>query len=474
MKMPRKASAALAAPLLLVSACTATIQGHGQPSPVDPDTVAGLPATDGPSGLRPEAPPPRLPVDGGTSGHIDTIAESTLADLRTFWSGAFPPTFHRALEPVHRFVSWDSADAAASGRRFCGAPTEGIANAGYCPSHDEIGWDRGPLLTGLVDSYGDLAPVVVLAHEYGHVIQDRSGTRTRDTPTIVLEQQADCYTGVFLRSVAEGDAEHLTMNTTDGLGAALKVLVGIRDSPDGDLFGGSEHGSAFERVTAFQLGFGGDAASCARIDADNVDARRGNLPLNARTQARDHARTFDERTLDAARESLADTFAMRRPPRIDTTDPSGGCADRPAAPVTYCPETDVIGADLPALTAAAQSRDDAPSASGYFTALTMLASRYALAFAAEHGKPVTGETAAARTACLTGAWTDRVADGADGRTAALRMRPGDIDGVVAQLLSGGPAASDADGRTPPSPYSSVAAFRRGFTGDVQVCRDMYR
>lgn len=492
MRIARGASTALVAPVLLASACTATVTGHGLPQPIDPDAVAGLPATAGPNGLRPDAPTPHSPVDGGTSGRIDTIAEGALADLRAFWSASFPRTFHRALKPVDRFVSWDSSETSEPGPTFCGAPTEGIANAGFCPSHDEIGWDRGPLLTGLVDAYGDLAPVVVLAHEYGHVVQHQSGTDLRDTPTIILEQQADCYTGVFLRTVAEGNAAHLTMNTTDGLGSAMKVLVGIRDSPDGDLFGGAEHGSAFERVTAFQLGFRGNAEVCAGIDGANVDARRGNLPINALTHGRGQPRSIDEDALDAVQESLADMFAMRRPPPMDTADPAGGCANRRTAPVTYCADTGTIGIDLPALTAAAQHRpQDGPSSpDGYFTALSMIASRYALASADERGEPVTGETAAARTACLTGAWTGRIAADHDAdagdtadidktgdpdtQSASLRMRPGDIDEIVAQLLSGGLVAADADGRTPTSPFSRVGAFRRGFTGGAPVCRDLYR
>src|SRR5699024_1618281 len=117
-----------------------------------------------------------------------------------FWSQHFQQTFHRTLAPVDRYVSWDSSDD-APGPDFCGGPTRGIANAGFCPSRNEIGWDRGPLMSGLVKAHGDLAPLVVLAHEYGHVLQYQTGMRTRDTPVIVLEQQADCYAGVFMRHV---------------------------------------------------------------------------------------------------------------------------------------------------------------------------------------------------------------------------------------------------------------------------------
>ncbi len=38
------------------------------------------------------------------------------------------------------------------------------------------------------------------------------------------------------------------------------------------------HGSAFERVTAFQFGFDDGVAACAAIDQNEIKQRRGNLP----------------------------------------------------------------------------------------------------------------------------------------------------------------------------------------------------
>ena len=37
---------------------------------------------------------------------------------------------------------------------------------------------------------------MVLAHEYGHAVQHQARLKSEDTPTLVAEQQADCFAGV--------------------------------------------------------------------------------------------------------------------------------------------------------------------------------------------------------------------------------------------------------------------------------------
>ncbi|QDQ97768.1 neutral zinc metallopeptidase [Tomitella fengzijianii] len=471
---PRAAVATAACALVAAaSACTVTTDGTARPQAAAPDTVAGMPITHGPSGPRADAPAPRVQVAGGTSGPLDTIAAGAVEDLGRFWADTFPRDFHRPFTPVARYVSWDSADRHAQGPDFCGGPTAGVANAGFCRSRNEIGWDRGPLMSDLVAEYGDLAPVVVLAHEYGHVVQYQTGVRTTQAPTIVLEQQADCYAGVFMRHVAEGGSQRFTMNTTDGLESALSVLVGIRDSPDAAQFGGSEHGSAFERVTAFQQGFAGSASACADIDAADVDEGRVAVPLEALGAGDPAPRPVDQDALAAVAASFSAMLPDAKLPEPDIADPAGGCA-RHTSPTTYCAETGAVAADLPGLVAAADGGRQ--GLSGDFTALSAVASRYALAAADRRSATLTGEQAAQRTACMTGAWSAYLGGGTGGGAAdpgRLRLRPGDLDEAVAGLLDGGLIAADVEGATVPSAFARLDAFRDGFTGGVHACRSMY-
>ncbi len=123
---------------------------------------------------------------------------------------------------------------APNGTRFCGIDTADLVNAAYCIRQDSIGWDRAYLLPSLVDAFGPMSVVMVLDHEYGHAIQHKAGLVGDDDPGIVVEQQADCFAGAFIRHVAENGAPHFTLNTSDGLNSVLAATVSVRDADPND------------------------------------------------------------------------------------------------------------------------------------------------------------------------------------------------------------------------------------------------
>ena len=55
----------------------------------DPYHVAGLPAVDGPSGLRPDAVGPVRTVTNSDGSTDDVLAAQTISDIEDFWAGAF-------------------------------------------------------------------------------------------------------------------------------------------------------------------------------------------------------------------------------------------------------------------------------------------------------------------------------------------------------------------------------------------------
>ena len=63
---------------LLLSACTTTLQGKAVSVFDDPFHVAGLPATDGPTGLRPDAHGDVRDVEGTDHGQIDKLAANAV------------------------------------------------------------------------------------------------------------------------------------------------------------------------------------------------------------------------------------------------------------------------------------------------------------------------------------------------------------------------------------------------------------
>ena len=53
--------------------------------------------------------------------------------------------------------------------------SEVAGNAFYCEQGDFVAWDEQGLFPKLRQQYGDFAPALVLAHEWGHAVQARVG-----------------------------------------------------------------------------------------------------------------------------------------------------------------------------------------------------------------------------------------------------------------------------------------------------------
>lgn len=448
----------------------------GQPVSVfaDPFRVGGLQAVDGPTGLRPDAPPPTREVDGTDGGRIDQLAVQSVSDLEAFWTTTYPNTFDGEFRPAKALRSWDPGQLRG---KFCGNRTFLLVNAAYCYLDNTIGWDRRLLLPALRSAYNDLAVTMVLAHEYGHAIARTAGiTKTRQTPTLVAEQQADCLAGVYIRWVAQGDSPRFTLSTGDGLNGVLAAMLALRDpllGPDEEI-GNNEHGSAFERISAFQFGFTDGADSCAAIDADEIEQRRGELPVQLQ-QDETGELPVSEDSVQLVLDAMNALYTPAEPPQL-TFDAAvaATCPDaRPSLPASYCPATNTIAIDLPALQAMGTPSKDQKLAtlSGDNTAYSVLVSRYLQRIQIEHGGLVLDNASAAlRTACLTGVATSRLSEGVttpNGGTIALTA--GDLDEAVAGLLTNGLAAGDVNGESVPAGFSRIDAYRTGVLGDFDRC-----
>ena len=163
----------------------------------------------------------------------------------------------------------------------CGGATSAVGPF-YCPADTSIHLDLGffDQLTGQLGAQGgDAAEAYVLAHEFGHHIQQLSGTMARvqggsqtsgpKSPAVRLELQADCYAGVWFSHATNDPNSPITEISRDDLARAVDAAAAVGDDRIQEKVQGQvtpeswTHGSAANRQKWLLQGFeSGDPSSC--------------------------------------------------------------------------------------------------------------------------------------------------------------------------------------------------------------------
>lgn len=467
------------AAVLVVAGCTTFVEGRALSMLNDPFRVGGLPATNGPSGIRSNAPSPTGTVVNTDNGTIDKLALLAINDIEDYWKSVYSQSLKGSFVPVDKLVSYDSNSPDSP--IVCHSDTYKLVNAFYTSRCNLVAWDRGVFLPIAKQYFGDMSVTGVLAHEFGHALQHMAKLVTRRDATIVREQQADCFAGVYLYWVADGKSPRFTLSTADGLDHVLAGIITTRDPVmDSDTENDDEHGSALDRVSAFQMGFLDGASACAGIDKKEIEQRRGDLPNALRIDSdTGNPETgevpINQDTLTTLMELLGKIFSPKSAPTL--TYQAAGCPDaKPSPPASYCPSTNTIAIDLPALASLGKVSDENEHTlpQGDDTALSVVMSRYALAVQHERGLPMQSPWTALRTACLTGAVHRKMAEPIELPSQnQLLLTAGDLDEAVSGLLTNRMVASDADGTSVPAGFTRIAAFRGGVAGNMDACYSRY-
>jgi predicted metalloprotease len=173
----------------------------------------------------------------------------------------------------------------------CGNATSAVGPF-YCPADSQVYIDLdffNELRTKFGATGGPFVEAYVLAHEYGHHVQNQLGTSDRvgretgpTSGSVRLELQADCYAGSWANhatTVPSANGQPLISNITqEDVNAALDAAARIGDDFIQSNLGGGKvdttqfsHGSSEQRQKWFTTGLQtGDPARCNTFDTNNL------------------------------------------------------------------------------------------------------------------------------------------------------------------------------------------------------------
>ena len=138
---------------------------------------------------------------------------------------------------------------------FCNGEMQPAENAFFCAEDNTITWDESGLLRPIYKRFGDAAAGFLIAHEWGHAMQDLLGLENNHT--LPDELQADCFAGSWYQAMID-QGEFGTVQD-----ARIIRLLRSAGDPAGTAANDPDaHGSARQRVAAARFGIDHGMRGC--------------------------------------------------------------------------------------------------------------------------------------------------------------------------------------------------------------------
>jgi predicted metalloprotease len=219
---------------------------------------------------------------GDANDSVDCAVVADIDSIQDYWAGQLGSDYRQA----------DTVFFSGSVQTQCGGATSG-SGPFYCPADELVYIDLtffDDLQTRFGAEGGLFVNAYVIAHEYGHHVQNLLGTNQQVTPgetgptsgSVRLELQADCYAGTWANHAEtvpdESGAPLIAEINQDDISRALDAASRIGDdfiqrnlgngTVNQDQF---SHGSSEQRQKWFTTGYeSGDPAACDTFGTDDL------------------------------------------------------------------------------------------------------------------------------------------------------------------------------------------------------------
>ncbi|MEZ5382654.1 MAG: neutral zinc metallopeptidase [Microthrixaceae bacterium] len=420
---------------------------------------------------------PSGPVGSDDSKPYVETLELSISAIQQFWTDAMPGAYGRdfqVIPPEKIFAYSSTVEPPACGPGPKPTYRDLAGNAFYCTEGGFVAFDDEGLMPQLYENFGSYAVAMVLAHEWGHAVQDQMGNSNSGAATVLLEQQADCFAGAWTKWLGDGNYPQLPLNEGT-LDAALGGLLEFRDEPGTSSDDPAAHGSGFDRVRAFRDGFGSGVDACVDYERNTPPVLQlpftagdyetgGNLPYDELATT-----LFPDLTAWIARE-----FPSYVEPTAEEYDPAAG--------QVVCGSTTVSDADADDRSFYCASdgsvRWDGPwleginNSTGDFASSLLVGMQYGVALQSQLGESdeqISSEEGVQQRVCLMGAYAGSLVEEFPvPQQHQLTISGGDLDEALTALIAF--TDSTQTGATGSSlAFDRIESFQNGVLEGTSSC-----